>query len=209
MSKATFIEPMLCLATSRLPEGAQWQYELKLDGYRALGFKTSGKVQLRSRNSEDFSSKYRVITEALRDLPDETVIDGEIVAFDESGHPSFNMLQNFGSSNIPLYYYAFDLLVLESRDLRSEPLKVRRDMLRAQVLAWLKEPIRYSPELSGSLDDLIRSVRAQQFEGLIAKRPWSFLSSLTRRIILITVAIFGVHLKALWCWPSSTSAQVE
>jgi ATP-dependent DNA ligase len=177
MDRATFIEPMLCLATSKLPETAQWQYELKLDGYRALGLKSRGKAHPRSRNNKDFSIKYRVITEALQDLPDETVIDGEIVAFDESGPPSFNMLQNFGSSNVPLFYYTFDLVVLGSRDLRSEPLEIRREMLRAQVLPALKEPIRYSPELSGSLDDLIRSVRAQQFEGLIAKRRNSHYES--------------------------------
>ena len=70
MSKATFVEPMLCLATSKLPEGAQWQYELKLDGYRALGFKTRGKAHFRSRNNKDFSTKYRVITETLQELPD-------------------------------------------------------------------------------------------------------------------------------------------
>jgi hypothetical protein len=57
---------------------------------------------------------------ALQGLPDETVIDGEIVALDESGHPSFNMLQNFGSSSVPLFYYVFDLLVWKSRELRSE-----------------------------------------------------------------------------------------
>jgi ATP-dependent DNA ligase len=89
---------MLLLAVHALPEGPDWGYELKLDGYRALGIKTNGKACLRSRNDKDFSAKYPAITKALADLPDETVVDGELVAFDESGRPSFNAVQNHGSS---------------------------------------------------------------------------------------------------------------
>jgi ATP dependent DNA ligase domain len=100
-SNASFIEPMLCLSTSSLPEREQWQYELKLDGYRALAFNTEGKVDLRSRNNKDFATRYPVIAHALQKIPDETTLDGELVAFDDSGRPSFNKLQNYGSSNVP------------------------------------------------------------------------------------------------------------
>jgi bifunctional non-homologous end joining protein LigD len=89
---------------------------------------------------------------------------------DESGRPSFNTLQNFGSSTIPIFYYAFDVLILEGRDLRSETLETRRDLLRTKVLSKLHEPVRYSPDLDASLPDLIRSVREQGLEGLVAKR---------------------------------------
>ncbi|MBV9760508.1 MAG: non-homologous end-joining DNA ligase [Acidobacteriaceae bacterium] len=168
--KAAFVEPMLCLAVTKLPGGQEWQYELKLDGYRALGIKSSGKVQLRSRNNKDFALRYQAIARALDRLPNETVIDGEVVAFDESGRPSFNRLQNYGSSTVPIFYYVFDLLMYSGRDVRSEPLEVRRQMMEAQVLSKLDEPIRYSPALESSLADLVRSVREQKFEGLIAKR---------------------------------------
>jgi len=80
--KAAFIEPMLLLRTEKLPEGKDWQYELKLDGYRALAIKSSGKVSLRSRNDNDFSSRYPGIVRALGPMPDDTVIDGEVVALD-------------------------------------------------------------------------------------------------------------------------------
>lgn len=103
-------------------------------------------------------------------MPDETVIDGEVVAFDTSGRPSFNTLQNYGSREVPIFYYAFDLFVLAGRNLQLEPLHARRELLRTKVLSKLDEPIRYSPELDGSLSDLIQSVREQKFEGLIAKR---------------------------------------
>src|SRR5437763_1170721 len=116
-TKARFIEPMLLQRTEKLPEGDAWSYELKIDGFRAVAFKRGGKVHLRSRNDNDFNSKYRTIVKALAAMPDETVVDGEIVALDHEGRPSFNALQNYGSSTGPLLYYVFDVMVLGGRDL--------------------------------------------------------------------------------------------
>lgn len=160
---------MLLLPTSELPEGDAWAYELKLDGYRAIAIKTNGRVQLRSRNNKDFSRRYATVAAALTNLPDETVIDGEIVALDESGRPSFNALQNYGTSNVPIFYYVFDVLVLSGRDLRSEPLAKRRNLLRRQVLPKLKDPIRECPELNAGVSEVISAVRAQGLEGVVAK----------------------------------------
>src|SRR5437762_14005242 len=87
---ARFIEPMLLLRTDSLPSGEQWLYELKLDGYRAIAFKRNRNVSLRSRNDNDFNVRYPAVVNALAKLPDNTVIDGEIVAFDHEGRPSFN-----------------------------------------------------------------------------------------------------------------------
>jgi bifunctional non-homologous end joining protein LigD len=169
-TKARFIEPMLLLRTDTLPDGPEWQFELKLDGYRAIAFKTDGKVQLRSRNNNDFAGRYPAVVKALAPLPNETVIDGEVLALDESGRPSFNTLQNYGSSSVPIFYFVFDLLILAGRDLRSERLDTRRELLRTKILSKLNEPIRYSAELNADLSDLIRSAREQGLEGLVAKR---------------------------------------
>jgi len=169
-TRASFIEPMLCLATSSLPEGEALQYELKLDGYRALAIKRGGKVQLRSRNNKDFSNRYSAATKTLQKMPDETVIDGEVMAFGASGRPSFNTLQNYGSRGRTDFLLRVRSSSAISQDLRSEPLHIRRELLRTRVLSKLVEPVRYSPELDASLSDLIQSVREQKFEGLIAKR---------------------------------------
>jgi bifunctional non-homologous end joining protein LigD len=143
---------------------------VKLDGYRALAIKANGRVQLRSRNNKDFNTKYPGITGSLAALPDETVIDGEIVAVDETGRPSFNALQNYGSARIRIVYYVFDVLILSGRNIMSEHLAARRDLLRHQILPKVREPVRECPTLDGSLPDLIEAVRAHGLEGLVAKR---------------------------------------
>jgi bifunctional non-homologous end joining protein LigD len=138
---------MLLLRTDELPEGPDWLTELKLDGYRALAVKSGGEVHLLSRNDNDFSGRYPGIVKAMMPMPDETVIDGEIVALDAAGRPSFNTLQNYGSSGAPLHFFIFDLLVLKGRDIMGEPLTRRRELIEKHVLPRLGEPIRYSPVL--------------------------------------------------------------
>lgn len=81
---------------------------VKLDGYRAIAFKSGGRVHLRSRNGKDFAGKYAAIVKALSSMPDETVIYSELVALDEGGRPSVNTLQNYGSSKTPLLYCVFN-----------------------------------------------------------------------------------------------------
>ena len=162
---------MLLLRTDRLPSDAtRWQYELKFDGYRAIAFKSDGTVHLRSRNNNDFNKRYPAVLRGLAKLPDETVIDGEVVAFDDDGRPSFNALQNLASSKTPIVYYVFDVMVLAGRDLQGEPLEARRALLEEKVLPKLAEPVRHAGALDAPLRDLIHSVKVQGLEGLIAKR---------------------------------------
>lgn len=168
---ARFIEPMLLLKTDALPDdAARWEYQLKLDGYRALAFKTGGALFLRSRNDNDFSLRYPAVLVGLAKLPNETVIDGEIVALDADGRPSFTALQNFGSSSGPVLYFVFDVLMLAGRNVMGEPLLKRREWLEKKVLPKLGEPVRYAPPLDAPLAVLIESVKAQGLEGLVAKR---------------------------------------
>jgi len=160
---------MLLQRVERLTEGGSHVVEVKLDGFRAEAIKSGGRVHLRSRNDKDFNAKYPAIVQALAAMPDETVIDGEIVALDSAGRPCFNALQN-GADGATLVYYVFDVMILAGRDVMNEPLTTRRTLLGDKVLAKLDEPIRESPMLEVSLADLIRSVKANGLEGLVAKR---------------------------------------
>ena len=169
--KARFIKPMLLLSTDRLPDDrSKWEYQLKLDGYRAIAFKTGNTLHLRSRNDNDFNRRYPAVLRGLAKLPDETVIDGEIVALDEDGRPSFNALQNSIGSETSVVFYVFDLIVLSGRDMSAEPLTARRELLERKVLPTLADPVRYAGILEASLRDLIHAVKTQGFEGLVAKR---------------------------------------
>ena len=120
----------------RLPEGDDWIYELKFDGYRALIIKNQQQVELRSRKNKDLAGMYPGIAEAGSRLnADQVVVDGEIVALDAQGRPSFQALQHRGSHpGHQIVFYAFDLLHLDGIDLTGQPLLKRRARL-ARVLA--------------------------------------------------------------------------
>jgi bifunctional non-homologous end joining protein LigD len=168
--KAGFIPPMLLLRSEKLPDDLErWEYQLKFDGYRAIAFKSRGKVHLRSRNDNDFTTRYPAVVRGLAKMPDETVIDGEVVAIDDDGRPSFNALQNL-TPGTAVVYFVFDVMVLSGRDVTTDTLAKRRELLERKVLPALAEPVRYAGELNASLRDLIHSVKTQGLEGLIAKR---------------------------------------
>lgn len=154
---------MLSLAVAKLPEGLAWLYELKFDGYRAPCAKADGQIQLLSRNGKNFTKRFNLIAEALEKLPDETVIDGEIVAFNSEGRPSFNVLQNHRNRETELQFYVFDLLILRGKDLTQQSLEKRRELLRTKVMPGLPDSIRYSETLQASPAELIGAVREQGF----------------------------------------------
>src|SRR6202158_5923256 len=120
--EASFVEPMECLAVSKLPEGLEWLWQIKLDGYRALAVKSGTGVTLFSRRRKSLNRQFPYIVEALADLPAGTVVDGEVVAIDESGRPNFNLLQNSRADASRIQYYIFDLLCWNIRILSSAPL---------------------------------------------------------------------------------------
>jgi bifunctional non-homologous end joining protein LigD len=167
--KARRIEPMLLLRTEQLPDRPEWLHELKFDGYRALAIQNGGNVRLRSRNDNDFNGRYPAIVKAPSVMPDKTVIDGEVVALDGDGNPSFNLLQNYAAGE-DLRFFIFDVLVLKGEDVMGEALVRRRELLEKHVFPKMSEPIRYSPVREASLKDLIQWVKAQGLEGLVAKR---------------------------------------
>lgn len=166
--RAEFIEPMECAPVSKLLDGPGWVYEIKLDGYRAIAVK-SGRVNLFSRRHKSFNSQYPCLVEALAELPEGTVADGEVVALDESGQPSFNLLQSFRSEASRIHYFIFDLLVCEHHDLTSLPLEERRGLMKS--LLKLRSPrIRIAEQFEATANDMLAAVRQQHLEGVIGKR---------------------------------------
>ena len=87
------LEPMLCPGAERLPEGREWRYELKLDGFCAIGRKAGRSAQLWSRNQKNFARRFPGMVNAVANWPDDTLIEGEVAALDEQGRSSFDILQ--------------------------------------------------------------------------------------------------------------------
>lgn len=165
---ATFVEPMECEIVSKLREGSEWVYEVKLDGYRAIAVRSGDKVSLFSRRRKSFNRQYPHIVEALSDLPNGTVIDGEIVALDDSGRPEFNLLQNYRRDAGRIRYFVFDLLCHQNRDTTRLPLVERRELLRS--LRFQSPRIQFVDYLETSATNMLAAVKEQGLEGVIAKR---------------------------------------
>jgi bifunctional non-homologous end joining protein LigD len=171
--KPEFVEPMKALLVEELPKGPDWIYELKFDGVRALAIKDNREVKLISRSGKNLGSKYDELLEPLKNLQSkQAVLDGEIVALDENGRSSFQLLQSFQMAGVkkpPLFYYVFDLINLDGKDLTGVPLFQRKAMLETLV-AKVSPAIRFSPSIKADSARLMREMKARGLEGLIGKR---------------------------------------
>src|SRR5215213_5900706 len=164
-ARLDFIKPMMARPVDRLPSGADWLYELKLDGYRALVVKKRGAVTLFSRRGNNLNGKFPRVAAAFSFLPDNTIVDGELVVLDEQGKPSFSALQNSRFTPDALYFYVFDLIALAKKDVRRLPLVERRRLLEDYVLKGMRDPVRLSEILNASPKTLIAAARKAGLEG--------------------------------------------
>lgn len=163
-----FVEPMAAQPAGTLPEGREWLYEVKWDGFRALILKDARGLRLLSRNNKSLAERFpEVLASAARMAAAAVIVDGEIVALGADGKPSFEELQHREIRTGGIEYYAFDLLHVGKEDLRGLPLRERRTRL-ARVLAGTG--LRLSPELKGSAAEVITAVSKLGLEGVIAKR---------------------------------------
>ncbi len=160
---------MECLAVPKVPDGSEWVFEIKLDGYRALGIKSDRGVTLVSRRNNSFNRQYPLIVEALGEFPEDTVVDGEVVALEGSGFPNFSLLQNYRSKASQIHFFVFDLLVYQGRDIACLPLIERRNVLRSAV-NFNSGRVRITDYIEASANDVLHAVRQQGLEGLIGKR---------------------------------------
>jgi DNA ligase D-like protein (predicted ligase) len=162
---------MMATAASMLPEGADWSYEVKWDGYRAQAVKRGATVTLASRNLKNLTNQYPTVASAVAAVrAKDAVLDGEIVVLDSTGRPSFQALHHARTEGLSVVYYAFDLLHLNGRDLTREPLEARREALREVAEG---SPVLLSDALPGSREEIERAVKSLGLEGIVAKRKRS------------------------------------
>ena len=171
-AKPQFIEPMKARLVDEPPKHGDWLYELKFDGIRAMATKNDRKVSLVSRNGNKLDGRFPEIVEAVKNLRvREYVIDGEVVALDEDGRSSFQLLQGLEMEGrkAPLRFYVFELLQLDGKSLLGLPLEQRKQVL-AKICENVGDPIRYSGEISGDVKSLLAEVKRRGLEGLIGKQ---------------------------------------
>jgi bifunctional non-homologous end joining protein LigD len=167
----SFVEPMKAKLVDSMPAG-DWIYEIKFDGFRALALRGGSEARLLSRNEKDLGGKFPEVMDSILALQvRDAIIDGEIVALDEKGRSSFQLLQAFemGQERPPLFFYAFDLLRLNGKDFLGLPVEERK----ATLEKLLKDPpdaIRYSASVEDAGEDLLDRARELGVEGLIGKR---------------------------------------
>jgi ATP-dependent DNA ligase len=167
--EATFIEPMRCEAVTALPEDRRWRFEIKFDGYRCIAVKRGSEVTLFSRNRNVLNDRFPNVADALKLMAGDFVLDGEIVALDEEGRPSFQLLQSGRAHPLAAYLYVFDLLIRDGETLHTKTIERRRERL-SELLPESIDPIRLSPLLQAPVDQVLEGVRKLRLEGIIGKR---------------------------------------
>jgi bifunctional non-homologous end joining protein LigD len=174
------IHPMLATPVDEAFDGKDWLFEIKWDGYRAVAFIENGKTRLVSRNQNELTARYPELKDLAKSVKAKTaILDGEVVALDEQGRPSFSLMQQrtgfrpggkrgVSRADVPVLYYAFDLLYLDGQDYRRVPLEQRKNKL-ASILK-LGDHLRYSDHYAEQGKDLFEIARQKGLEGILAKR---------------------------------------
>jgi bifunctional non-homologous end joining protein LigD len=170
---------MLAEPVAEAFDGAEWLFEIKWDGYRAIAFLEGGKVRLVSRNQNDLTARYPELKDMAQLIKAKTaILDGEVVALDEEGKASFSLMQQrtgfrpgrhraAANAEVPVLYYAFDLLYLDGYDWRRVPLEERKRKLASVVVAG--DGVRYSDHYAEHGKALFEMAREKGLEGIVAK----------------------------------------
>jgi bifunctional non-homologous end joining protein LigD len=176
----TTIHPMLATSIDQPFDGSDWLFEIKWDGYRAIAFIQEGRVRLVSRNQNDLTPRYP----ELKDLPQflkakSAILDGEVVALDDQGRASFSLMQQrtgfrpggrrgVANADVPVLYYAFDLLYCDGYDLRKVPLDARKKKLASLIVEG--DALRYSDHYEQQGKALFAIAGEKGLEGILAKK---------------------------------------
>lgn len=162
--------PMLATLSNHIFNDKDWIFERKLDGYRIIAA-TGENTLLTTRNGKDYSSNFSVITNALKNISEEAVIDGEIVALDKNGKDDFQTLQHYeNGQKVILKYFVFNLLSLNQHDLTNLPLLKRKELLRKLMDKYTFDKIVFHPHIEENGEELFEEAKKLGWEGVIAKK---------------------------------------
>jgi bifunctional non-homologous end joining protein LigD len=176
----TTIHPMLATPVDEPFDGAEWLFEIKWDGYRAIAFIDNGKLRLVSRNQNELTERFPELKDLPKSVKAKTaILDGEVVALDEQGRASFSLMQQrtgfrpggrrvATKADVPVLYYAFDLLYLDGYDWRRLPLEERKNKLASVLVTG--DSVRYSDHYEKQGKALFEMARAKGLEGILAKK---------------------------------------
>jgi bifunctional non-homologous end joining protein LigD len=176
----TQIYPMLATSINEPFDGPDWLFEIKWDGYRAVAFIENGKVRLVSRNQNELTARYPELRDVAKSVKAKSaILDGEVVALDEQGRASFSLMQQrtgfrpggrrgVTNADVPVLYYAFDLLYLDGYDWRKIPLEERKKKLASILITG--DSLRYSDHYESQGRALFEMAREKGLEGILAKR---------------------------------------
>src|SRR5689334_17263844 len=166
------IKPMLATLTDAPFDKEDWIYEIKWDGYRAVGYADGDSIELVSRNLKPFTEKYDPVAEALRELHIRAVMDGEIVAVNDQGLADFQSLQNWQNTPVHLQYFIFDLMWIDGYDITRLPL-IERKRLLCELIPDHHPVLKYSTHIKKDGVKFFNAALAQGLEGIMAKKGGS------------------------------------
>jgi bifunctional non-homologous end joining protein LigD len=177
------IHPMLAESITDPFDSAEWLFEIKWDGYRAIAFIENGKVRLVSRNQNELTGRYPELKDMARVIKAKNaILDGEVVALDNEGKPSFSLMQQrtgfrpggkrvAAKADVSVLYYAFDLIYLDGEDWRKVSLEDRKHKLASIITKG--DSLRYSDHYEEEGKALYEVARSKGLEGIVAKKRTS------------------------------------
>lgn len=168
------IDPMLAYLIKTPFDDPDWIFEIKLDGFRALAKIHKSTIELLSRNNKLFNEQFpEIIKDLEKYIKHDVILDGEIVILDSEGRSQFQLLQNYKKNKKNLFYYVFDLLYIDGRDLRNLPLLERKAILEQLLAPAHNTHLRYSDHIEKAGKRLFKEAQKLGLEGIIAKKSQS------------------------------------
>lgn len=175
--KPAWIPPMLATLIDKPFDSDEWLFEIKWDGYRTLAYTDKKEVHLYSRNHHSFNTIFEPIVEALQALKVDAIFDGEVVALDKEGISRFELIQNIRKGAKACFYYIFDLLYYDGKDMLDVPLIERKDLLK-QILKKAKSPLlHFSDHVESKGIAFFKAAGKKHLEGIMGKKKNSLYVS--------------------------------